>query len=97
MKRQHLDFNIWLKEQLKNPDFKEEYDRLEPEFAIIEAVIKARVKKGITQKELAQRMGTKQSVISRLESGDANPSIVFLQKIAKALNYHLEIKFTSIK
>lgn len=80
---------------MKDPEFKAEYDRQQPEFAVIEAILEARVKKDITQKTLAERMGTKQSVISRLESGNANPSIAFLQKLAKALNSHLEIKFTS--
>ncbi len=93
--RQHLDFDIWLKDQLKNPAFKAEYDRLQPEFAVINAIIEARKTKGITQKVLAKKIGTKQSVISRLESGRANPSVAFLKKLAKALNSHLEIKFIS--
>jgi ribosome-binding protein aMBF1 (putative translation factor) len=94
MKRRHLDFDVWLKEELKDPDFKAEFDRQQPEFAVINAIIEARRKKGVTQKELAQRIGTKQSVISRLESGRANPSISFLKKFAKALNSKLEIRFT---
>ena len=97
MKRQHLDFDIWLKEQLKDPAFKAEYDRQQPEFAVINAIIEARRNAGITQKSLAQKIGTKQSVISRLESGRANPSIAFLKKLAQALNSHLEIRFTNFK
>ncbi len=93
--RKHLDFATWKKEKMKDPEFKAEYDRQQPEFAVIEAILEARVKKDITQKTLAERMGTKQSVISRLESGNANPSIAVLQKLAKALNLHLEIKFIS--
>lgn len=91
--RKHLDFDIWLKEELKNPEFKAEYDRLQPEFAVINALIEARRKKGMTQDILAKKVGTKQSVISRLESGRANPSVAFLKKLAQALNSHLEIKF----
>lgn len=91
--RQHLDFEIWEKEVLKDPELKAEYDKLQPEFAMIQAVIDARVKKGVTQKELARKIGTKQSVISRLESGRANPSVAFLKKLAQALNSHLEIRF----
>jgi len=94
MKRQHLDFEVWEKESLKNPKIKAEYDKLQPEFALIQAVIDARVKKGVTQEELAKRIGTKQSVISRLESGRANPSVAFLKKLANALHSHLQIKFT---
>lgn len=93
MKRQHLDFEVWEKESLENPKIKTEYDKLQPEFALIQAVIDARVKTGVTQEELAKRIGTKQSVISRLESGRANPSVAFLKKLAQALNSHLEIKF----
>lgn len=95
--RKHLDFEIWEKEALKDPALRAEYDKLQPEFAMIQAVIDARVKKGVTQKELAQRIGTKQSVISRLESGRANPSVAFLKKLAQALNSHLEIRFTHFK
>ena len=95
--RQHQDFNNFLQESLKNPKIKAEYKKLQPEFAMIQAVIDARVKRGVTQKELAQKIGTKQSVISRLESGRANPSVAFLKKLAQALNSHLEIRFTNFK
>lgn len=96
MKRQHLDFDEFLKASLKNPKIKAEYDRLQPEFAVISAIIEARIKKGLTQKELAEKIGTKQSVISRLESGKANPSVLFLKKFAGALNSNLQIKFTPL-
>lgn len=93
MKKQHLDFNEFLKESLKNPKVKAEYDRLQPEFALIRAVIEARIKKGLTQKVLARKMGTKQSAISRVESGRANPSLNFLTKLAQAMDTRLEINF----
>lgn len=95
--RKHLDFEVWEKEKLKDPKFKAEYDRLQPEFALIKAVLKARKEKGLTQKEIAKEIGTKQSVISRLEAGKANPTVAFLQKFAKALHSSLEIRFTPIK
>lgn len=91
--RKHRDFNDFLKESLKNPKIKAEYDKLQPEFAVISAVIEARMRKGVTQEDLAKKIGTKQSVISRLESGRANPSVAFLKKLAQALNAHLEIRF----
>jgi ribosome-binding protein aMBF1 (putative translation factor) len=91
----HLDFEIWEKEALKNPRFKAEYDKLQPEFAVIQAVIDARKNKGVTQKNLAKRIGTKQSVISRLETGRANPSVSFLKKLAQALGTRLEIRFAA--
>ncbi len=96
-KRKHLDFTVWKKEALKNPEFKAEYDKLQPEFAVIRAIIRARVENGLTQKGLAEKVGTKQSVISRLESGRANPSVGFLKRLAEALNTHLEIKFSPSK
>lgn len=92
-KRKHQDFSEFLEEILKNPEIKKEHDRLQPEFAIILAIHEARVKRKISQKKLAERIGTKQSVISRLESGNANPSIKFLQKFAEALDTTLQIKF----
>src|SRR3989344_948186 len=91
--RKHLDFEVWYKKALKDPEFKAEYDNLQPEFALIEAVLEARKKKGITQKILAKKIGTKQSVISRLEAGRANPTVAFLKKLATALSSRLEIRF----
>ena len=95
MRRKYLDFTIWKKEALKNHKIRAEYDKLKPEYALISAIIGARSKKKLTQKDLARKMGTKQSVISRLESGNANPSFGFLKRLAKALNSDLEIKFSS--
>lgn len=95
--RKHLDFNIWKKQVLKDSKFKAEYDKLQPDFAVIRAIIRARVDRGITQKELASRIGTKQSVISRLEIGGANPSVAFLKKFAQALQTRLEIRFAPLQ
>ena|SRR3989344_3402399 len=94
MKRLHFDFNDFLKESLKKPKIKTEFDRLQPEFALIEAIVKARREKGLTQAKLAKKIGTKQSVISRLEKGRANPTLEFLKKLARALHASLEIHFT---
>ena len=93
MKRKHLDFSIYRREKLRDPKFKTEYDKLQPEFAVIEAVLQARMKEGITQQKLAKRIGTKQSVISRLESGRGNPTVAFLKKLAEAFDSRLEIRF----
>ncbi len=86
-------FDDFLAEQLKNSDFKKEYDALEPEFAIIQAMIDARKNSGITQKQLAERTGINQADISRLENGNANPSIRTLKKLADGLNMRLKIEF----
>ena len=95
--RKHLDFAVWKKEALKNPRVKAEYDKLQPEYAVIRAVIEVRMKQGVTQASLAKKIGTKQSVISRLESGRANPSVLFLKKLAKAMHTSLEIRFAPLR
>ncbi len=82
------------KELLKDPALKKAYDALELEFSIIQQVIKKRLEKGYTQKDLAEKIGTKQSAISRLEAGNANPSVAFLEKISKALGSKLQISIS---
>ena len=80
------------RELLSDPETKKEYDKLAPRYGVISALIDARTKRGLTQKELAQRIGTKQSAIARLESGSINPSLEFLQKIAQVMGYKLTIQ-----
>ena len=79
------NFNDYLTQQMKDPAFKKAYEQLEPEFAIIQAIIDARKSAGITQKELSQKSGIAQGDISKLENGNANPSIKTLQRLAAAL------------
>lgn len=79
------------KELLKNQEVRTEYERLKPRYQLISQLIEARAKMGMTQKELAERIGTKQSAIARIESGSANPSFDFLQKITRALDSKLII------
>lgn len=74
-----------------NPELRKEYEALAPQYEIIKAVIAARIEKQMTQADLAERADTKQSNISRFESGNYNPSVDFLQKIAGALDKQLEI------
>lgn len=88
-----MKFEDLKEELLKNPEVKKEYDDLEQEYKIKRMLINARLEKNLTQKELADLVGTKQTNISRLESGTYNPSINFLKKIAKSLGKELEIKF----
>lgn len=64
-------------ELFKDPEFKAEYDALEPEYQLIRQIIKARAEKNMTQKELAEKIGTKQSSIARLEGGTYNPSFQY--------------------
>ena len=68
-------FNDYLKEQMQNPEFKKEYDNLQPEFDIIRAIVDARTSQNLTQKQLAEKTGIHQADISKLENGTRNPSI----------------------
>jgi len=89
-----MNFNEYkAKVFLERPDVKEEYESLAPQYAIIQAEIESRKAMGITQKELAERMGTAQANISRFESGNYNPSLAFLQKMAESLGKNLKISF----
>ncbi|OGM31391.1 transcriptional regulator [Candidatus Woesebacteria bacterium RIFCSPHIGHO2_01_FULL_44_10] len=81
------------KELMKNPEFVREYKKLEPKYKLISQLIGARLKKGLTQKELAQKIGTKQSAIARIEAGNVNPTVSFLEKVAQALGQKLVIEF----
>lgn len=85
------NFKKLKKDLLKDDEIKGYYNELEPEFELIKMIIKKRNEEGITQKELAEKAGTKQSAISRFESGDYNPSVNFLKKLAKALDSEIKI------
>ncbi len=87
------EFREYLKNQLKDPAIKAEYDALQPEFAIIRAMIDARNKSGISKKELAERTGISKSFITKLENGNANPSLTTLKRLAAGLGLRLKIKF----
>jgi DNA-binding Xre family transcriptional regulator len=87
-------FEDMLAERLQEKNFREEYENLGKEFALAEEVIKLRLEKHMTQKELAEIAGTSQPAIARLESGRYNNiSLSFLRKIGKALDVEPEIHF----
>jgi len=76
-----------IKEKLfKDPAVQREYEGLRDLYEIKTQVIRLRIEKGLSQKELAEKIGIKQSAISRLENGDYNPSVELLSKIAEALD-----------
>lgn len=81
------------KRWLKEPGYKKAYEALEPEFDLAHKLIEARVKSGLSQEELAARMGTSQSSIARMESGTAWPSMRTLARFAKATSCELKIEF----
>lgn len=87
------DFDKYLNEQLKDPEFKKEWDKNEMEYQLMMMVLKARNEQHLTQAELAERTGIRQSNISRIEKGQAMPSISTLCRIAHGLGKKLEIKF----
>ena len=77
----------------KEPEFVAAYDELEEEFSLAEAIIRARAEAGMTQEQVAKAMGTTQTVIARLESGQNMPSTRTLQKFARATGMTLKITF----
>ena len=85
-----------LNEQLKDPEFKEEWDALEPEFQVIRAILNARHEKNITQKELAELTGIAQADISRMENGNANPSLQTLKRLAAGLGMAVKVDFVPL-
>lgn len=92
-KRIGIPFEEIEAELMKNPEFVKEVKEFEPEYEIISQIIKARIEQNITQEELAQKIGTRQSNISRLEGGNYNPSLQFLKKLARGLGKELHISF----
>lgn len=90
------NFKDLLNERLKDPGFRSEYDALEPEFAIVQAMIDARKQTGMTQKQLSELTGIAQGDISKIENGSANPSLRTLQRLAAGLGMRLKIEFLPI-
>lgn len=78
---------------LQNPQVKTEYDALQPEYDIIQAMIDARLSQNITQKELAARTGITQADISRIENGIRNPSLSMMKRLAQGLGMQLKLEF----
>ncbi|MCL2014284.1 MAG: helix-turn-helix domain-containing protein [Oscillospiraceae bacterium] len=87
------NYDEFVKEQLKDPEFRAEYESLEPEFSIVLAINEARRNTGITQSQLAARTGIDQSDISRIETGDANPSLNTLKRLAAGMDMRLKLEF----
>jgi len=78
---------------LKNKAIKKEYERLRPEYEMLDKIISLRRKSNLTQKELARKLDTKQSAISRLERGMINPTMTFLNKLATVFGKKLVVEF----
>lgn len=87
------DFQKYLDQQMNDPEFAAEYEAMQPEYEAIRAVIAARLESHMTQKELAEKTGIRQSNISRIESGASSPTIETLARIAAGMGKQLKIDF----
>ena len=85
--------NEFFDQQMKNPEFKKEYEKIQPEMDIIRAIVDARVSQNLTQKELAEKTGINQGDSSKLENGTRNPSLKLLQRLADGMGMILKIEF----
>lgn len=92
MNKAGVSFESIKKNLMLDEEFKDEYEKLQPRYEIISQIIDARKEQNMTQAELAKRVGTQKSNISRLESGTYNPSLDFLIKVAHCLGKDLKIK-----
>ena len=91
MKKSDLD--ILTEELMEDPEFREEYQRIQPEMDIKRALLQARINAGMTQVQLSEATGISQADISRLENGTRNPSLGLLKRLADAMNATLRIEF----
>ncbi|MBR1582651.1 MAG: helix-turn-helix transcriptional regulator [Spirochaetales bacterium] len=88
-----MTFEELKKEVLSDPEVKKEYDALEPEFQLILAMLELRSKQNLTQQELADRTGINRSDISKIENGNANPSLKTMKRLAAAMGKRVHISF----
>lgn len=91
------NFRETLDVQLENPKFKKEWDALEPEFQVVQAILQGRQEKNLTQKQLAEKTGITQADISRLENGESNPSLSTLKRLAEGLGKKLRVEFVTVQ
>ena len=86
-------FDDMLSNQLKDENFRKEYEAIQPEMDVIRAIVDARTSQNMTQKELAERTGINQADISKLENGTRNPSVNLLKRLADGMGMALKIEF----
>ena len=91
---EYVLFEDMKREALRNPEFRKAYNALAPKYALINAMLDARNKKGMTQAEIARRAGTTQSAIARFESGRSNPTLEFASRLSSAVGAKLEIRLS---
>ena len=88
-----MDWDTHKKLLLKNFEFRKALAETELEYQIARAIIAARIKNRLTQKQLAEKLKTRQSVVSRLENATSSPSLSFLRRVAEALDVQLKVRF----
>jgi DNA-binding XRE family transcriptional regulator len=88
-----LSFDDFLKDQLQDPEFKKLWDEGEPRRQVISALIGERIKRKMTQAEVAKKAGIKQPSLARLETSNSMPTLTLLSKVANALDLKMEIRF----
>lgn len=86
-------FDDMLSNQLKDEEFRKEYEAIQPEMDVIRAIVDTRTSQNLTQKELAERTGINQADISKLENGTRNPSVNLLKRLADGMGMALKIEF----
>lgn len=87
------EFQVFLKEQLQDDEFRKEWEDIQPEMDVIRAMVDARISQNLTQKELAERTGINQADISKLENGTRNPSLKLLKRLADGMGMTLKLEF----
>ena len=92
MSRAGISFEQMKTDMIKDEEFRVEYEKLQPRYEAVAQIIAARKEQNMTQAELAKRVGTQKSNISRLESGNYNPSLDFLSKVAESLGKSLKVQ-----
>ena len=92
-KSDYIDFQDWHAQKMKNPKFRKIFEEMAPQYMLLHQILRARIAKKMSQKDLADLVGTKQSAISRLESPSANPSLRLVRKVARALDTEITVVF----
>ncbi|HEY4517013.1 MAG TPA: helix-turn-helix transcriptional regulator [Candidatus Paceibacterota bacterium] len=91
---EYITLSDWRREQMRDPEFRKAYEALKPKYDLVRAILDARIKRGVTQSELARRVGTTQSAIARFESGVGNPTLDFISRVSTAVGARLEVRIS---
>lgn len=91
-KNEVISYAAMKRAALRDAEFRKEYEAIQPEFDVVRAVLDARLKKGLTQADIARRAGTTQSAIARFEAGRTNPTLDFASRVARAVGAKLEVR-----